>query len=304
MTRGAKVIAASTAFGLFGATTALAQQLEGAQPRGIDLQPAATDVAAHIHAFHNFLVPLIVGISVFVLALLLWVIIRYNRRANPTPRQFTHNMLVEVIWTVVPVAILVVIAATSFPLLFEEERIPPSEYTLKVTGNSWRWEYEYPDLGVHITSNLLPQEQARAQNRPWLLATDEPLYVPVGATIRVLVTSNDVIHAWAVPAFGVKEDAIQGRVNETWFRANREGVFYGQCSELCGVDHAFMPIEVHVVSREEFNRWVTQQGGSLASAAPATGGTAAPAAAPANDNAAPAAPASTPAAAPQRSPAR
>lgn len=257
---------------------------EGAVDRGIDLQPAATPIATEIHEFHLFILPILVAVSVFVLVLLLWVMIRYNRKANPTPKKFTHNVAVEVVWTLVPVLILVAIAWKSFPLLYHSERIPASEYTLKVTGNSWRWDFEYPDLGVQLTSNLLPEEDAVAQGRPYLLAVDAPLYVPVGANIEVLVTSNDVIHAFAVPAFGVKEDAIQGRVNSSWFRVEREGTFYGQCSELCGQDHAYMPIEIRAVSREEFNRWVLAQGGSLASAEPeqpAAAPEAAPAPAPA-----------------------
>lgn len=250
---------------------------------GIDLQPAATQIMRDIREFHGFLLPIIVVVSAFVLALLLWVIVRYNRRANPTPRKFTHNMLVEVIWTIVPVLILVAIAAKSFPLLYAEERIPPAELTLKVTGNSWRWDFEYPDLGVQITSNPLDESEARAQGRPYLLATDTPLYVPVHTTVRVLITSNDVIHSFAVPAFGIKEDAIQGRVNETWFNVDEEGVFYGQCSELCGINHAFMPVEVHAVSREAFDQWVAEQGGTVPGAAPPAApaeGTAAPATAP------------------------
>lgn len=234
--------------------------------RGVNLQPAATPVMEQIVGFHNFVLPIIVLISLFVLALLLWVIVRYNRRANPTPRKFTHNIAVEVIWTVVPVVILVVIAWASFPLLFHAERIPPTEMTIKVTGNSWFWQYEYEGLGVSVTSNMLPEEEARAQGRPGHLATDTPIYVPTDTNIRVLVTSNDVIHAWTVPAFGVKEDAIQGRVNDAWFNVTRPGIYYGQCSELCGLNHAFMPIEVRAVSRAEFDRWVVAQGGSLASA--------------------------------------
>lgn len=233
-------------------------------PGGHDLQPAATQIMRDIIDFHNFLLPLIAAISAFVLVLLIWVMIRYNRKANPTPKRFTHNMLVEVVWTIVPVLILVVIAWKSFPLLFEEERVPSeAQLTLKVTGNSWFWTFEYPDLGVQVISNLLPQEEAQAQGRPYLLAVNTPLVVPTGTTVRVLVTSNDVIHAFAVPSFGVKEDAIQGRVNETWFNVDREGVFYGQCSELCGQDHAFMPIEIHAVSPAEFNEWVVAQGGAL-----------------------------------------
>ncbi|MBC7768521.1 MAG: cytochrome c oxidase subunit II, partial [Phycisphaerales bacterium] len=249
---------ASAAHGAIGAPT----------PRGLDLQPAATEVMQDIHDFHSFLLVIIVLITLFVLALLLWVIIRYNRRNNPTPKKFTHNIFVEVVWTIVPVIILVLIAWQSFPLIYKQERIPEAELTLKVVGNSWFWNFEYPDQGVAITSSLLPEEEARAQGRPYLLATTEPLLVPINTNVRVLVTSNDVIHAFAMPAFGVKEDAIQGRVNETWFNVDREGVFYGQCSELCGVNHAYMPIEIRAVSREEFDQWIAAQGGTIAAAAP------------------------------------
>jgi cytochrome c oxidase subunit 2 len=263
--------------------------------RGVDLQAPATEIMREIHSFHSFLLWIIVAISAFVLALLLWVIVRYNRRANPTPKKFTHNLLVEVVWTIVPVLILVVIAWQSFPLIYKQERIPEAELTLKVTGNSWFWNFEYPDQGVAIAANLLPEADARAQGRPYLLATTEPLLVPTNTTIRVLVTSNDVIHAFAVPAFGVKEDAIQGRVNETWFNVDREGVFYGQCSELCGVNHAYMPIEIHAVSRAEWEQWVTSRGGSFAANEPEAAPEAAPPTGEAQPEAEqPAAPAATP----------
>jgi cytochrome c oxidase subunit 2 len=201
-------------------------------------------------------------------------------------------MFVEVVWTVIPVLILVAIAWRSFPLIYEQERIPEAELTLKVTGNSWFWNFEYPDAGVTIAANLLPEADAREQGRPYLLATTEPLLVPVDTTVRVLVTSNDVIHAFAVPAFGVKEDAIQGRVNETWFRVDTPGTYYGQCSELCGVNHAYMPIEIRAVPRAEFDAWVAAQGGSFASAEPAPAETA-PTTPPATEQPA-AAPSSTP----------
>jgi cytochrome c oxidase subunit 2 len=256
---GAALSAVGAAFAAVGAPT----------PGGYDFQPAATGVMREIIDFHNFLLPIIIVISLFVLALLLWVIVRYNRRANPTPKKFTHNMLVEVIWTIVPVLILIAIAWKSFPLIYLQERIPQAELTLKVTGNSWRWDFEYPDLGVAMTANLLDEATARSEGRPYLLATDAPLLVPVDTTVRVLVTSNDVIHSFAVPAFGIKEDAIQGRVNETWFNVERVGVFYGQCSELCGVNHAYMPVESHAVSRAEFEQWVLAQGGAFAQAEPA-----------------------------------
>jgi cytochrome c oxidase subunit 2 len=255
----ASVLLKGAAFAAVGAPT----------PGGIDFQEPATAIMREIAEFHNFLLPIIIVVSVLVLALLLWVMVRYNRAANPTPKKFTHNMTVEVIWTIVPVLILVAIAWKSFPLIYKQERIATeAELTLKVVGNSWFWNLEYPDLGVSIAANLLPEEEARASGRPYLLATTEPLLVPVDTTVRVLVTSNDVIHSFAMPAFGVKEDAIQGRVNETWFNVEREGVFYGQCSELCGLNHAYMPIEIHAVSRAEFETWVAAQGGSIASAEP------------------------------------
>lgn len=278
MQRGAWIAGGAVALVIAAASAAGAQEVLP-QNGAIGMITPATPIMREIEAFHDFLLPIIVAVSAFVLALLLWVIVRYNRRANPTPRKFTHNILVEVIWTIVPVLILVVIAWKSFPLIYREETIPPAELTLKVTGNSWFWSFEYPDLGVQVVSNLLPQEDAEAQGRPWLLAVDNALYIPTDTTVRVLVTSNDVIHSFAVPSFGVKEDAIQGRVNETWFNVDRPGIYYGQCSELCGVNHAYMPLEVHAVSREEFDRWVAANGGSLASAlteAPAAAGAPAP----------------------------
>jgi cytochrome c oxidase subunit 2 len=265
-----------------------------AGPGGHNLQPAATEVMRGIHDFHNFLLIIITVITAFVLGLLVWVMVRYNRAANPTPKKFTHNMLVEVVWTIVPVLILVAIAWRSFPLIYEQERIPEAELTLKVTGNSWFWNFEYPDQGVAITANLLPEEDARAQGRPYLLATTEPLLVPLDTTVRVIVTSNDVIHSFAMPAFGVKEDAIQGRTNETWFRVESSmvapgSIFYGQCSELCGVNHAYMPIEIHAVTRPQWEQWVAAQGGTLASGEAPT-----PGAAPRPPAEQPAAPAATP----------
>ncbi len=296
MKRGALFAAAASL--MFASGAAHAALTGQPTPRGVDFQPAATEIMREIQEFHGLLLPIIVAISVFVLVLLLWVMVRYNRRANPTPKKFTHNMLVEVIWTVVPVLILVAIAWKSFPLIYKQERIPEAELTLKVTGNSWFWNLEYPDQGVAIAANLLPEDEARAAGRPWLLATTEPLLVPVDTNVRVLVTSNDVIHSFAIPAFGIKEDAIQGRVNETWFNVEEEGVYYGQCSELCGLNHAYMPVEIRAVSREEFNQWIAAQGGTIASAETP----AAPAAAPAAGEtpAAPAAEPATPPATPTR----
>lgn len=283
MKRGAWI--ASIAAGAMSfAGAAHATLLQGQPtPEAVNLQPAATEIMRDITSFHDFLLWIIIAISIFVAALLVWVMLRFNRHANPTPKKFTHNMFVEVVWTVIPVLILVAIAWRSFPLIYEQERIPEAELTLKVTGNSWFWNFEYPDAGVTIAANLLPEEDARAEGRPYLLATTEPLLVPVDTTVRVLVTSNDVIHAFAVPAFGVKEDAIQGRVNETWFRVDTPGTYYGQCSELCGVNHAYMPIEIRAVPRAEFDAWIAAQGGAFASAEPAGEGattTEQPAAAP------------------------
>lgn len=248
---------------------AVAQTVTGPVDGAIGLQPAATEIAQDIHKFHTLLLWIITLVTLFVLALLIYVIMRYNKSANPTPRKFTHNLTVEVVWTVVPVLILVGISLFSFPLLFKEEQIPKAELTIKATGNAWRWDYSYPDQGVDITSLPLSEEDSKAQNRPFRMAVDEPMYVPAGVNVRVLVTSNDVIHAFSVPSFGIKEDAIPGRINETWFNVPKEGVYYGFCQELCGTLHGFMPIEVRVVSPAEFERWVQSKGGQLASAEPA-----------------------------------
>jgi cytochrome c oxidase subunit 2 len=244
----------------------------GAEPvdRGVDFQPAATPAMREIISFHNFVLWIIGGICLLVALLLVWVIYRYRRSRNPTARRFTHNTTVEMIWTIVPVLILVAIAWRSFPILYQQERAPPADMTIKVTGNSWFWQYEFQDMGVQVVSNLLPEAQARAQGRPNLLAVDNPILVPVNTNVELLITSNDVIHSWTVPAFGVKQDAIPGRVNQGWINVERPGTYYGQCSELCGVNHAYMPIEVRAVPRAEFDRWITEQGGTLTPAAPQT----------------------------------
>ena len=231
---------------------------------------------------------------------------RYNKKSNPEPARWSHNTFVEVVWTVVPVLILMFIAIFSFKLLFKYHDMPKPDLTVKATGYQWYWGYEYPDQKIsEFVSNILPEDQAKAKGVPYRLAATEPLVVPVNKTVRVLVTGADVIHAFAVPSFGVITDAIPGRVNETWIKADRTGVFYGQCRELCGVDHAFMPIEVHVVTQGEFDAWVASKGGGKKEEAPAPAATAAaapapaPASAPASTAAAaPAAPAPAPAAAP------
>lgn len=226
--------------------------------KALGFQQPATPMMERIVGLHDYvLLPITIGIVLLVMGLLIWCMVRYNRKANPTPSTFHHNTLLEVVWTGVPVLILIFIAIPSFNLLAFEEITPNSDFTIKAMGSQWYWDYEYPDNGdFTFTSKILPKDQAEAQNRPYKLAVTEPVVVPVNATVRVIVTGMDVIHSWAVPAFGVKMDAVPGRVNDTWFRATKEGVYYGQCSELCGADHAFMPIEVHVVSKPEFDAWV------------------------------------------------
>ncbi|HRO33531.1 MAG TPA: cytochrome c oxidase subunit II [Brevundimonas sp.] len=273
----------ASALALFAAAPAWAQDLMGQPtPGGLGLQPAASPLKVEAHIFHDFiLMPIITAICLLVLGLLLWIMIRYNRKANPTPARWSHNTLIEIIWTVVPVLILVFIALFSFRLLFAYHDMPDPDVTVKVTGNQWNWAYEYPDQGVaEYISNMLPEEEVAQRGMPsslYRLAADEPMVVPVGKTVRLLVTASDVIHAVALPAFGLKTDAVPGRVNETWFRADRTGVFYGQCSELCGVDHAFMPIQINVVTEAEFAAWIASKGGSMtpATAEQAPGGTAA-----------------------------
>jgi cytochrome c oxidase subunit II len=256
----------------------------------IGLQQQFSPIGVEASSFHNMiLVPLITVISVFVLLLLGWVMFRYRRGANPTPSRNTHNTFLEVVWTLVPVLILVVIAVPSIRLLAHQYDPPRADLTVKAIGNQWYWEYDYPDHGVHLVSNMLTDAEADARHEPRQLAVDERLVVPVGAVVKVIVTSNDVIHAFGVPAFWTKIDAVPGRLNETWFQASREGVYYGACYELCGARHGYMPIAVEVVSRERFARWIASQGGHMptagraqasvaATAAPTTGGPAAPAA--------------------------
>ncbi|MEH6665001.1 MAG: cytochrome c oxidase subunit II [Brevundimonas sp.] len=266
----ASAVLASTA--LFTAAPGWAQELVGQPtPGGIGLQPSASPLKAEATLFHNaILMPVITGICLLVLGLLLWIVFRYNRRRNAVPAKWSHNTTIEIIWTIVPVLILIFIALFSFRLLFAYHDMPEPDLTVKVTGNQWNWTYEYPDHGVgEYVSNMLPEDEAVAAGVPFRLAADEPMVVPLGQTVQLLVTASDVIHAVALPAFGLKTDAIPGRVNETWFRADRTGVFYGQCSELCGVDHAFMPLQINVVTQAEFEAWIAERGGSMPGAEPA-----------------------------------
>jgi cytochrome c oxidase subunit 2 len=228
-------------------------------PWQLGMQQSASPVMDDIVWFHDFLLWIIAAIAAFVLLLLLIVMVRFNARANPTPSKTTHNTLLEVLWTVVPVLILVAIAVPSFRLLFLQLSIPPADLTVKATGRQWYWNYGYPDSKFEFDSYML-QDNERKAGQPRLLAADNELVVPVNKVVRVLVTADPigVIHAFAVPSFGIKIDAIPGRLNETWFKATREGMYYGQCSELCGKDHAFMPIAVRVVSDQEFAAWLDQ----------------------------------------------
>jgi cytochrome c oxidase subunit II len=230
-------------------------------PWEMGLQGAATPVMESIISFHNILLVIITLITLFVLALLLIIIVKFNARANPTPSRTTHNTLLEVAWTVLPVLILTLIAVPSFRLLFTQLDLPPADVTVKATGKQWFWSYSYPDAGGFEFDSLVlsdSERNARQPVPPRLLAVDNEMVVPVNKNIRVITTGADVIHAFAVPAFGVKIDSIPGRINETWFKAEREGVYYGQCSELCGKDHAFMPIAVRVVSEADYATWLDQ----------------------------------------------
>ncbi|HEX3945635.1 MAG TPA: cytochrome c oxidase subunit II [Rhizomicrobium sp.] len=247
---------------IVGATvplTATGAWAAGGEPKPwqIDFQPAASPVMENIEDFHRLLVWIITAISLFVLALLVWIMIRYNHRANPRPSKTEHNTLLEVAWTVVPVIILVIIAIPSFKLLYYEAEIPKPDLTIEAIGKQWFWSYQYPNQKFQFDSLGLSDVDALKRHEPRLLGVDNIIVVPVNKVVKVVTTGADVIHSWTVPAFGVKMDAVPGRLNETWFKATQTGTFYGQCSELCGARHAFMPIEVKVVSQPEFDAWVS-----------------------------------------------
>ena len=290
-------VAAGAMTALWGASAFAEDRLGQPTPGAIDLQPGVTPLRHDAIFFHNaILMPIITAITVLVLGLLAWVVLRYNRKANPTPARWSHNTLVEVVWTLTPVLVLVFIAIFSFKLLFAYHDMPKPDLTIKATGYQWYWGYEYPDQKIsEFVSNQLPEAEAKAKGVPFRLAATQPVVVPVNKTVRVLVTGADVIHAFAVPAFGIITDAIPGRVNETWFKAERIGTYYGQCRELCGVDHAFMPIEVHVVSQADFDAWVASKGPKPAATPTAAAAGAAPAAPAATAPAAPAAATQSPA---------
>ncbi len=231
------------------------------QPGGTGFQPAATELARDVQWLDGMLLVVITAISLFVTGLLVWVAIRYNEKRNPTPAGFTHNSPLEVAWTVVPIVVLVFIGAFSLPVLFKQQEIPEADITIKVTGYQWYWGYEYEDEGVQFESFMLARDELEEfgySQDEYLLATDTAVVVPVGATIVMNVTGADVIHSWTIPAFGVKQDAVPGRLAQLWFAAEREGIYFGQCSELCGKDHAYMPITVKVVSQETYDAWLAE----------------------------------------------
>ena len=241
-----------------GAFATPGQPTDGA----LGMQHAATPIMERVTEFHSMLLVIIIAVTLLVMGLLFWVMFRYNRKANPEPSKNSHNTMLEVVWTALPVLILVIIAIPSFPLLYFQDEVPEADFTIKATGYQWYWGYEYPDQEVpEYISTMVPEEDL-ADGQLCNLSVDYPLVVPAGATVRLQVTAADGIHNWAMPSFGTKMDAIPGRINETWFRVAEEGTYYGQCSELCGIRHAFMPIEVHVVSQEAFDAWVAAGPGS------------------------------------------
>src|SRR6056297_364922 len=228
---------------------------------GMGFQPAATELARDLQWLDGMILVIITAITIFVCALLLIVIFRFNRKANPEPASFTHNQPLEVAWTIVPIVILVFIGAFSLPVLFKQQIIPEGEVNIKVTGYQWYWGYEYTDEEFGFDSFMLPREEL-AENGynedEYLLATDTRVVVPVDKVVVMTVTGADVIHSWTIPAFGVKQDAVPGRLAQLWFEAEKEGTYFGQCSELCGKDHAYMPITVEVVSQEEYDAWLEE----------------------------------------------
>ena len=266
--------AATAAAALILGTGALLAATGTGQPAPwqIGMQTAVTPIADEIHSFHTWLLWIITIITVFVAGLLAWCILKFNEKANPTPSRTTHHTMLEVAWTIVPVLILVLIAIPSFRLLRNQLILPPTAMTIKAIGHAWYWEYEYagatPETGFKFDSNLVEEADLKP-GQPRLLTVDNEMVVPIGKNVRVQTTAADVIHSYTVPSFGIKVDAVPGRLNETWFRAEREGVYHGQCSELCGQRHAFMPITVRVVSEQAYAAWVDDAKKKYASTGPA-----------------------------------
>lgn len=254
---------------LSGITKAMAQTSESYQPLGyplgrqLNFQASASTIKDKVADFHNLLLVIITFIVIFVTALLIYTLVRFRRKPGRKPSKTTHNVPLEIVWTLVPVLILIIIAVPSFRLMVYTDKVPVADMTLKVTGYQWYWGYEYPDHGdISFMSYMIPEDEIQPGQKR-LLEVDTPVVVPIGSTVRVLVTAADVIHSWAVPGFGVKKDAVPGRLNETWFKAEKLGTFYGQCSEICGINHAYMPIQIEVVTAEEFEAWVADQGGEM-----------------------------------------
>ena len=230
------------------------------QPKNWQLgfQDSASQGMTEIVSFHNnILLPIIIAITVFVLFLMIYTCIRFRESKNPVPSKTTHNVAVEVLWTLIPCLILIVMAVPSFKLLYKQDTIPKVDVTIKAVGYQWYWGYEYPDENIIFESYMIKEDELK-ENQPRLLTVDNEIVVPVNKVVKVLITANDVLHAWALPSFGVKRDAVPGRINETWFKAEKVGTYYGQCSELCGIQHAFMPITVRVVTDEEYAQWLTE----------------------------------------------
>jgi cytochrome c oxidase subunit 2 len=254
---GRRLLGLAVAGVALAASGAAFAELGQPSPWEYRLQPSASPVMDDITSFHNALLIIITVITLFVLGLLITVMVKFNARANPVPSRTTHNTLIEVAWTLIPVLILVGIAVPSFRLLFLELDVPKADLTVKVTGKQWYWSYAYPDNGKFEFDSLLACDETREKCQPpRLLSVDNDMVVPVNKVIRVQVTGADVIHSFALPAFGIKIDAIPGRLNETWFKAEKTGIYYGECSQLCGRDHAFMPIAIKVVTDQEFTAWV------------------------------------------------
>jgi cytochrome c oxidase subunit 2 len=261
-------------------------------PWQLGFQDPATPITERIHAFHNELLVIIFAISLFVVGLLIYVMLRFNARAHPVPSRTSHNTVIEVLWTVIPVLILVTIAIPSFKLMYFMDRVPDSKMTIKVTGHQWYWEYNYPDQGNFSFNSNLVAEKDLKQGQPRLLSVDNPLVIPVGTNIRVQVAGVDVIHSWFVPSFGFQEYAVVGRLNEAWINVEKPGTYYGECNQICGVNHAFMPIEVKVVSQADFDKWIVDAKTKFAANPPANE--------PANNNATQLAAAETAAAEPAK----
>ena len=247
--------------------TTFIQNLNAIEPEGvakdygIDLQNPVTEVAKDVYSMHAFVTIIMAFITLFVLGLLIWVCYKYSANKNKNPSKTVHNTLVEILWTAIPVLILVVIAVPSFKLLYKQDVIPEPDLTIKAIGYQWYWGYEYPDNGnFTYEAFMLQSEDELEEDKPFkrMLTTDTKVVVPVNKIIRMQVTAADVLHSWAIPASGVKTDAVPGRLNETWFKAEKTGIYYGMCSELCGVNHQSMPIEIHVVTQEKFDIWVEE----------------------------------------------